>query len=178
MPDYLLAKDLILQVWFPWTEDLISFSRHTYSNFDNFICTWCAFSAIVLQIIGEISVAGATYKSMEFVGTTVEGLNVSQFIGTSPKSYMINKPSFEININVCLCAWFFCLPWIDGRANDIVQHGCWSWGKEWCGPSWQYDIQVSWGLYTGFSMIACIVTRVWFIFFTNKVQLLLNLKIV
>ena len=32
----------------------------------------------ILQIIGEISVAGATYKSMEFVGTTVESLNVSE----------------------------------------------------------------------------------------------------
>lgn len=42
MPDYLLAKDLIL------------------------------------QIIGEISVAGATYKSMEFVGTTVEGLTMEE----------------------------------------------------------------------------------------------------
>jgi 3-isopropylmalate/(R)-2-methylmalate dehydratase large subunit len=29
-----------------------------------------------VQIIGEISVAGATYKSMEFVGSTVESLNV------------------------------------------------------------------------------------------------------
>ncbi|CAN1146970.1 3-isopropylmalate dehydratase large subunit, chloroplastic [Linum perenne] len=42
MPDYILAKDLIL------------------------------------QIIGEISVAGATYKSMEFVGTTVESLNMEE----------------------------------------------------------------------------------------------------
>ncbi|OAY28162.1 3-isopropylmalate dehydratase large subunit, chloroplastic [Manihot esculenta] len=42
MPDYLLAKDLIL------------------------------------QIIGEISVAGATYKSMEFVGTTVESLSMEE----------------------------------------------------------------------------------------------------
>ncbi|OMO95328.1 Aconitase/3-isopropylmalate dehydratase large subunit, alpha/beta/alpha [Corchorus olitorius] len=42
MPDYLLAKDLIL------------------------------------QIIGEISVAGATYKSMEFMGTTVESLNMEE----------------------------------------------------------------------------------------------------
>ncbi|XP_010550856.1 PREDICTED: 3-isopropylmalate dehydratase large subunit, chloroplastic isoform X1 [Tarenaya hassleriana] len=42
MPDYLLAKDLIL------------------------------------QIIGEISVAGATYKTMEFVGTTVESLNIEE----------------------------------------------------------------------------------------------------
>lgn len=33
----------------------------------------------MLQIIGEISVAGATYKSMEFVGTTVERLSVSKF---------------------------------------------------------------------------------------------------
>jgi 3-isopropylmalate/(R)-2-methylmalate dehydratase large subunit len=42
MPDYLLAKDLIL------------------------------------QIIGEITVAGATYKSMEFVGSTVESLNMEE----------------------------------------------------------------------------------------------------
>ncbi|XAR57609.1 3-isopropylmalate dehydratase [Bertholletia excelsa] len=42
MPDYLLAKDLIL------------------------------------QIIGEISVSGATYKSMEFVGTTVESLTMEE----------------------------------------------------------------------------------------------------
>ncbi|KAJ9182345.1 hypothetical protein P3X46_006349 [Hevea brasiliensis] len=42
MPDYLLVKDLIL------------------------------------QIIGEISVSGATYKSMEFVGTTVESLNMEE----------------------------------------------------------------------------------------------------
>ncbi|KAI3798092.1 hypothetical protein L1987_33361 [Smallanthus sonchifolius] len=42
MPDYLLAKDLIL------------------------------------QIIGEISVAGATYKAMEFVGTTVESLSMEE----------------------------------------------------------------------------------------------------
>ncbi|WOH12682.1 hypothetical protein DCAR_0832189 [Daucus carota subsp. sativus] len=42
MPDYLLAKDLIL------------------------------------QIIGEISVSGATYKSMEFVGSTVESLSMEE----------------------------------------------------------------------------------------------------
>ncbi|KAG6527304.1 hypothetical protein ZIOFF_009402 [Zingiber officinale] len=42
MPNYLLAKDLIL------------------------------------QIIGEITVAGATYKSMEFVGSTVQGLNMEE----------------------------------------------------------------------------------------------------
>ncbi|CAI9776037.1 unnamed protein product [Fraxinus pennsylvanica] len=42
MPEYLLAKDLIL------------------------------------QIIGEISVAGATYKAMEFVGTTVESLTMEE----------------------------------------------------------------------------------------------------
>lgn len=29
------------------------------------------------QIIGEISVAGATYRSMEFVGTAVEAMTVS-----------------------------------------------------------------------------------------------------
>ncbi|XP_061338234.1 3-isopropylmalate dehydratase large subunit, chloroplastic-like isoform X1 [Gastrolobium bilobum] len=42
MPNYLLAKDLIL------------------------------------QIIGEISMAGATYKSMEFVGSTVESLSMEE----------------------------------------------------------------------------------------------------
>jgi hypothetical protein len=30
------------------------------------------------QIIGEISVSGATYKAMEFDGTTVESLTVSK----------------------------------------------------------------------------------------------------
>ncbi|KAE8670418.1 3-isopropylmalate dehydratase large subunit [Hibiscus syriacus] len=33
---------------------------------------------LLLKIIGEISVAGATYKSMEFVGTTVESLNMEE----------------------------------------------------------------------------------------------------
>ncbi|GKV39147.1 hypothetical protein SLEP1_g46957 [Rubroshorea leprosula] len=33
---------------------------------------------LILQIIGEISVAGATYKSMEFVGTTVESLTMEE----------------------------------------------------------------------------------------------------
>lgn len=42
MPEYLLAKDLIL------------------------------------QIIGEISVAGATYKAMEFAGSAIEGMNMDE----------------------------------------------------------------------------------------------------
>jgi 3-isopropylmalate/(R)-2-methylmalate dehydratase large subunit len=42
MPEYLLAKDLIL------------------------------------QIIGEISVAGATYKAMEFAGTAIEAMNMDE----------------------------------------------------------------------------------------------------
>ncbi|XP_059632295.1 3-isopropylmalate dehydratase large subunit, chloroplastic-like isoform X3 [Cornus florida] len=33
---------------------------------------------LILQIIGEISVSGATYKSMEFVGTTVENLTMEE----------------------------------------------------------------------------------------------------
>ncbi|WRX21733.1 Aconitase/3-isopropylmalate dehydratase large subunit [Theobroma cacao] len=33
---------------------------------------------LILQIIGEISVAGATYKSMEFIGTTVESLSMEE----------------------------------------------------------------------------------------------------
>lgn len=32
---------------------------------------------LCLQIIGEISVAGATYRAMEFVGTAVDGMTVS-----------------------------------------------------------------------------------------------------
>lgn len=34
----------------------------------------------IVQIIGEITVAGATYKSMEFVGSTVDSLNVHLLI--------------------------------------------------------------------------------------------------
>ncbi|XP_051195446.1 3-isopropylmalate dehydratase large subunit, chloroplastic [Lolium perenne] len=33
---------------------------------------------LILQIIGEISVSGATYKSMEFVGSTVESLTMEE----------------------------------------------------------------------------------------------------
>ncbi|GJN18874.1 hypothetical protein PR202_gb06084 [Eleusine coracana subsp. coracana] len=33
---------------------------------------------LILQIIGEISVSGATYKSMEFIGSTVESLNMEE----------------------------------------------------------------------------------------------------
>ncbi|KAK7290420.1 hypothetical protein RIF29_04832 [Crotalaria pallida] len=33
---------------------------------------------LILQIIGEITMAGATYKSMEFVGSTVESLNMEE----------------------------------------------------------------------------------------------------
>ncbi|XP_025799572.1 3-isopropylmalate dehydratase large subunit, chloroplastic isoform X1 [Panicum hallii] len=33
---------------------------------------------LILQIIGEISVSGATYKSMEFVGSTVESLSMEE----------------------------------------------------------------------------------------------------
>lgn len=31
-----------------------------------------------MQIIGEISVAGATYKAMEFAGSAIEGMNMDE----------------------------------------------------------------------------------------------------
>ncbi len=31
-----------------------------------------------MQIIGEIGVAGATYKGMEFVGSAIEGMNMDE----------------------------------------------------------------------------------------------------
>lgn len=39
------------------------------------MCRSCCFAC---QIIGEISVAGATYKAMEFVGSAVEGMNMDE----------------------------------------------------------------------------------------------------
>ncbi|KAL6185198.1 hypothetical protein ACLB2K_041332 [Fragaria x ananassa] len=58
MPDYLLAKDLIL------------------------------------QIIGEISVAGATYKAMEFVGSTVESLSPH-----SPDNHALARECKDVKID-------------------------------------------------------------------------------
>lgn len=52
----------------------------------------CIISLLTLQIIGEISVSGATYKAMEFVGSTVESLTVS-----------VLKFSLE---NICLLHYF------------------------------------------------------------------------
>ncbi|KAK6161201.1 hypothetical protein DH2020_004582 [Rehmannia glutinosa] len=66
MPDYLLAKDLIL------------------------------------QIIGEISVAGATYKAMEFVGSTVESLTDKTSVPYEPvysdgQARYLSKYRFDIS---------------------------------------------------------------------------------
>ncbi|XP_075098525.1 3-isopropylmalate dehydratase large subunit, chloroplastic-like isoform X3 [Nicotiana tabacum] len=60
MPSYLLAKDLILQI-----------STVIYT-------LWLISVSWMSHIIGEISVAGATYKTMEFVGTTVECLSMEE----------------------------------------------------------------------------------------------------
>jgi len=79
MPDYLLAKDLILQVSLIGSDAFVSSKLpQTQLKILTFIfCINCVMFIVTLQIIGEISVAGATYKSMEFVGTTVESLTVS-----------------------------------------------------------------------------------------------------
>lgn len=46
-----------------------------------------------MQIIGEISVAGATYRAMEFVGTAVDAMTVSSLF--SPNS---TEASAELNV--------------------------------------------------------------------------------
>jgi homoaconitase/3-isopropylmalate dehydratase large subunit len=38
----------------------------------------CRCRPLCLQVIGEISVSGATYKAMEFGGTAVEGMNMDE----------------------------------------------------------------------------------------------------
>ena len=98
MPDYLLAKDLILQVslinsqanCFFNVQILGFFKLHQIQAYNQwiqllinklvnkssiYVAPWK--TDLISQIIGEISVAGATYKAMEFVGSTVESLSVS-----------------------------------------------------------------------------------------------------
>lgn len=61
---------------------------------------------LFLQIIGEISVAGATYKAMEFVGSTVESLTVS-----SPHAFLKTILFFLSAVVNCLFLAFivvFC----------------------------------------------------------------------
>lgn len=89
MPNYLLAKDLILNVGDGflscfslesnaadqnmWHEYIIHF------NYFFSLTWWCCHVQTLttnIQIIGEISMSGATYKTMEFVGTSIETLTV------------------------------------------------------------------------------------------------------
>ncbi len=44
---------------------------------------------IGVQIIGEISVAGATYRAMEFVGTAVDAMTVCSF--SFHQSYLVDS---------------------------------------------------------------------------------------
>lgn len=61
-----------------------SLNAYYYGLFDFYIFSFFSkweptlnIKLTLLQIIGEISVSGATYKAMEFVGTTVDSLSVS-----------------------------------------------------------------------------------------------------
>lgn len=93
MPPYLLAKDIILQV-------CLNFETAGLRRLCSAAEPYCAMRATCdqglrcrvpsfrslamckplpppsLQIIGEISVSGATYRSMEFVGPVVEAMTM------------------------------------------------------------------------------------------------------
>jgi hypothetical protein len=60
-----------------------------------------------MQIIGEISVSGATYKSMEFVGTTVESLTVSKSYNIFVPSLLCPYKSMSANVIALICYLFF-----------------------------------------------------------------------
>jgi 3-isopropylmalate/(R)-2-methylmalate dehydratase large subunit len=92
MPPFLLAKDLILQVSLQNNLGYIKVSL--YVRIFSLQLRCFIHCDICLQIIGEISVSGATYKSMEFVGSTVESLTVcSKFI-------LINELSYNVKIEL------------------------------------------------------------------------------
>lgn len=110
MPEYLLAKDLILQVraaarlagWLADvcacvmccvlcivccclcpsqapTRSLPRSATHTHRHILSLLVTRSLPPPPrLVQIIGEIGVAGATYKAMEFVGSAIEGMNMDE----------------------------------------------------------------------------------------------------
>jgi 3-isopropylmalate/(R)-2-methylmalate dehydratase large subunit len=84
MPNYLLAKDLILNVGdgflshvLPFESNVVNRKYIIHCNYYFLLVVFHVQTLITnIQIIGEISMSGATYKTMEFVGTTVESLTV------------------------------------------------------------------------------------------------------
>ncbi|KAG6667402.1 hypothetical protein CIPAW_01G098800 [Carya illinoinensis] len=58
---------------------------------------------LILQIIGEISLSGATYKSMEFVGTTVESLTMEERMTLCNMVIEVGAKNAVVPTDGCLC---------------------------------------------------------------------------
>ena len=84
---------------------------------------WCDLLGVTWQIIGEIGVAGGTYRAMEFTGTAVEAMTVS-----ASHHKTRHKLQQAIIKRHCECRTCWCCSW---EAPNLA--------SAWFRPSWHQE---------------------------------------